>query len=109
MGACKGKFQNSIALSILLHFKFCFLFFCIFLQELFEVKEEDKEVVMDLCRERYRNRRYKLKVKYFDNEITQIRPTSILKEQWKCPISYWSLEESLLQNCDFPIVFSRRD
>ncbi|KAM6598725.1 hypothetical protein CsatA_018334 [Cannabis sativa] len=48
---------------------------------------------MDQCRDRYRSRKYKLKVKYFDNKMTQSHPKLIPEEQWKWLVFYWSLED----------------
>ncbi|KAF4386131.1 hypothetical protein F8388_016383 [Cannabis sativa] len=62
-------------------------------KEIFEVKEEDKEVFMDQCRDRYRSRKYKLKVKDFDNKMTQSHPKLIPEEQWKWLVFYWSSED----------------
>ncbi|XP_020087976.1 uncharacterized protein LOC109709981 [Ananas comosus] len=68
------------------------------LKEKFILLESNKEHVMDMLRDRYRQRKYKMKAKYYNPKATyqqNIRnnPPSIPEDQWKWLVEYFSSEK----------------
>nr|CAD1833010.1 unnamed protein product [Ananas comosus var. bracteatus] len=67
------------------------------LKEKFILSEINKEHVMDMLRDRYRQRKYKMKAKYYNPEATyqqniRNKPPSVPEDQWKWLVEYFGSE-----------------
>uniref|UniRef100_A0A6V7QSQ0 Transposase n=1 Tax=Ananas comosus var. bracteatus TaxID=296719 RepID=A0A6V7QSQ0_ANACO len=68
------------------------------LKEKFILSESNKEHVMDMLRDRYRQRKYKMKAKYYNPKATyqqniRNKPPSIPEDQWKWLVEYFGSEK----------------